>query len=178
VLRYRDRGRVGVFEAAPVLPGPDLGCAVAFFASSMTVASSGEKADMSRSRTSSIAFRKYRDRCRPFRVRRHRHRRRRRTPRHSRDPGLADRGSLEITPTRPRSPVPKHSAPDRYLVTGRLTGNFRRAISSGTSPSKANTSRALPSPMLHDNRQTESRRRCRTWNPSRRRTRTLRSPSS
>jgi hypothetical protein len=28
------------------------------------------------------------------------------------------------TPTRPRSRAPKRSGPDRYLVTGRLTGNF------------------------------------------------------
>ena len=61
--------------------------------------------------------------CCALHRRRHRHRRTPRTPRHGRDPGLADRRSLEIhlhdrnhdrRSTRPR-PLPRHRPPDRQL---------------------------------------------------------------
>src|SRR6266550_5740667 len=57
-------------------------------------------------------------------------------------------GQPRNTPTRPRSPVPKHSAPTATSspAASPATSPAAPPISSGTSPSKANTSRDSPSP--------------------------------
>ena len=63
------------------------------------------------------------------------------------DPGLADRSSLEIH-VHDRATGTEALGPDRYLVSGRLTGNFPGGTAdlNGTSRSKANTSRDSPRP--------------------------------